>query len=222
MDALRTKSLTDGMMAGRRLGQEFLAFYRKYVPGCENVEMVVTAAMMGVRESRRIMGEYELNEQDYHLRRQFPDQIAVYNGSIDIHPYDNSEAEFQRYYKAFTKTGRMKPGECVGIPYGVTVPKGWKNLWVAGRAVSTDVAVQGAVRVQPPAAMMGQAAGTAAMQAIRSKRAADEIDTELLVRSLRDAGAYLPQTETSTPRSRPNTRRCRRRPPVSASSRTST
>lgn len=85
----------------------------------------------------------------------------------------------------------------MGIPYGVLVPKGWKNLWVAGRSVSTDVRTQGAVRVQPPASMMGQAAGTAAVQSIRSGRAAADIDTAQLVAALREAGAYLPQRETS-------------------------
>ena len=197
MDALRAKSLTEGMMRGRRLNQEYLAFYRKYVSGCENMEMVIAGHLMGVRESRRILGEYELTVADYLARRQFPDQIGVYNGSIDVHPYDATEEEYQRYYRDFTRTGRLKPGECVGIPYGVLVPKGWKNLWVAGRSVSTDVRTQGAIRVQPPAYMMGQAAGTAALQSIRTGRSAADINTAQLVAALREAGAYLPQTETS-------------------------
>jgi len=197
MDALRCKSLTEGMMAGRKLNQEYLAFYRKYVSGCENMEMVVAGCLMGVRESRRILGEYELTGADYEARRQFPDQIAVHNGSIDVHPYDATDEEYQRYYRDFTHIGRMKPGECVGIAYGILVPKGWKNLWVAGRCASTDVRAHGAVRVQPAAAMMGQAAGTAAVQSIRTGRPAADIDTARLVATLRDAGAYLPQRETA-------------------------
>ena len=85
----------------------------------------------------------------------------------------------------------------MGLPYGMTVPKGWKNLWVAGRCASMDVEVHGAFRVQPAAVMMGQAAGTAAVQSIRTKKPAAEIDTEVLVATLRKAGAYLPQTTTS-------------------------
>ncbi len=65
MNALKCRSLSDGVMKGRRLAQEFLAFYRKYVPGCENMELAITGSLVGVRESRRIVGEYELNFDDF-------------------------------------------------------------------------------------------------------------------------------------------------------------
>jgi len=77
------------------------------------------------------------------------------------------------------------------------VPRGWKNLWVAGRCAAMDVQVHGAFRVQPAAVMMGQAAGTAAAQSVRTSRPAGEIDTEALVTTLRKAGAFLPQQTTN-------------------------
>jgi hypothetical protein len=92
---------------------------------------------------------------------------------------------------------RYKVGEFYGIPYGALVPKGWKNLWVAGRSISTDVKMHGSTRTQPAAIGMGQAAGAAAVQSIRTRKPAGEIDTEVLVATLRKAGAYLPQTTTS-------------------------
>ena len=197
MNSLKCKDLTEGAMLGRRLAQEYLAFYRKYVSGCENLQLVATGSLIGVRESRRIVGEYELNYDDYQARRQFPDQIAIFNNSVDIHPYDCNEDEYQRYYKEFNKTGRMKPGECFGLPYGILVPKGWKNLWVAGRCNSSDVRMHGTIRVQPAAAMMGQAAGTAAVQSLHTGQTADRMNTETLVETLRKAGAFLPQETTS-------------------------
>jgi hypothetical protein len=197
LNALRCKSLTDGLMAGRRLAQEYIAFYRKYVPGCEHLEHVTTAALMGVRESRRILGEYEMTANDFLSRRQFPDQIGVYNYPMDPHPYNTSKEEYERYHTEFTKTGKLKVGESYGMPYGILVPKGWKNLWAAGRCASTDTRVNSAIRVQPAAYLMGQAAGTAAVQSLRTKRPAAEIDTDVLVNTLRKAGAYLPQTTTS-------------------------
>ena len=195
MNALNCRSLSDGMREGRRQAQEYLSFYRKYVAGCENMEHQATGSLMGVRESRRIVGEYELNYADYIARRQFPDQIAVYNAAVDIHVYDDSEAEYQRYHKEFNETGRLKPGECIGIPYGILVPRGWKNLWVAGRCNSSDVRVHGCIRVQPAASMMGQAVGTAAVQSMATGQAACDLDTAQLVETLRKAGAYLPQNE---------------------------
>jgi hypothetical protein len=85
------------------------------------------------------------------------------------------------------------PGEYYGILYGVLVPKDSKNLWVAGRCVSADVMMHASLRVQPAASMMGQAAGTAAVQSIRTGQAATELDTEQLVTTLRESSAYLPQ-----------------------------
>jgi len=197
MNALRCKDLTDGVMLGRRLAQEYAGFYRKYVAGCENLQLVTTGSLIGVRESRRIVGEYELKIDDYLARRQFPDQIAVYNKAVDIHAYDCSEEAYQQYLEEYSKTGRLRPGECFGIPYGILVPKGWTNLWVAGRCNSSDVKVHGSIRVQPAASMMGQAAGTAAVQSVRTDQPANDLDTEQLVKTLRKAGAYLPQKKTS-------------------------
>lgn len=204
MDALRCRSLSDGVVRGRELAREYLDFFRKYVPGCEEMEHVTTGSLVGVRESRRIVGEYELSFDDYLARRKFPDQIAVFNKAVDIHVYDDSDEEYERYYSEYTKTGRLKPGEYFGIPYGILVPKGWRNLWVAGRCNSSDVRVHGSIRVQPAASMMGQAAGTASVQSIATGQPACDLDTAQLVETLRQRGAYLPQRElrkamTTTP-----------------------
>jgi hypothetical protein len=200
LDALRCRSLSDGMMLGRRLVREYVEFYRKYVPGCEQIELVTTAALMGVRESRRIVGEYELTLEDYLARRQFPDQIGVFNKFVDIHPYDASPQEWERFEREHDQL-RLKEGECFGIPYRILVPKGWRNLWVAGRCNSSDIPVHGSIRVMPAAAMMGQAAGTAAAQAIEKGESACALDTARLVETLRRQGAYLPQDSPPSTRS---------------------
>lgn len=194
LNALRCNDLTQGMMLGRRLAQEYMAFYRKYVPGCENIEHVTTASLVGVRESRRIVGEYELNINDYLQARHFPDQIGIFNKFIDIHPYDTSEAEWKRFLtEKENPQWRIAQGKSMGIPYSILVPKGWQNLWVAGRCASSDVQVHGSIRVQPAASMMGQAAGTAAVQSIRRNQPACALDTAELVTTLRENGATLPQ-----------------------------
>ena len=77
------------------------------------------------------------------------------------------------------------------------MPRGWQNLWVAGRCNSSDVRVHGSIRVQPAASMMGQAVGTAAVQSIATGQPACELDTATLIETLRGAGAYLPQAELS-------------------------
>ena len=191
-NALRCEDLTKAMVLGRKLVSEYLTFYRRYIPGCQEMELVSTAALLGVRESRRIVGEYELTLDDYMARRQFTDQIGVFNKFVDIHVTDTSPEEYERFQQQHERY-RLKEGEFHGIPYGILVPRGWRNLWVAGRCNSSDVEVHGAIRVQPAAAMMGQAAGTAAVQAIRTGQPACDLDTRALVETLRNQGAYLPQ-----------------------------
>ena len=205
LNNLRCKDLTEGIMLGRQIVQEYLSFYRKYVPGCENVELVTTASLVGIRESRRIVGEYELTVDDYLARRKFPDQIGLNAKFVDIHAYDDSDEEWERFIKEsgvqqddpLAGTLKLKPGESYGIPYGILVPKDWKNLWCAGRIISADIKAQGSVRSQPACSMMGQAAGTAAVQSINTGQSACNINTETLIQTLRQAKANLPQETLS-------------------------
>jgi ribulose 1,5-bisphosphate synthetase/thiazole synthase len=196
-DALSCRSLSDGMIQGRQLADEYARFFRKYLPGCEEMEFVSTAALLGVRESRRIVGEYEINHADFTERRSFPDQICIYNKSVDIHVHDCSDEQWERYLAEYYQLDRTAIGEYYGLPYGILVPRGWKNLWVAGRCNSSDVKVHGAIRDQPACFMMGQAAGTAAVQSIKTGQPACDLDTASLVETLRRAGAYLPQPSLS-------------------------
>jgi hypothetical protein len=196
-DALKCRSLSDGLAKGRLLAQEYAGFFRKYMHGCENMQVLATGALLGIRESRRVVGEYELNYEDFKARRHFADDIAIYCKGVDIHVYDLSPEEYKRYYEEFTATDKLKKGENYGIPYGILAPKGWSNLWVGGRCTSADIKVNGAIRDQPACSMMGQAAGTAAVQSIRTGQPACDLDTAMLVETLRKAGANLPQKTLS-------------------------
>ena len=197
LDGLDSRSLSDGMIEGRKLAVEYMEFFRKYLPGCEEIDLLTTAPIMGVRDTRRIVGEFELTIEDFKAARQFPDQVAVYNRPMDNHPKDTSEEEYQRFLKDFEGFHGLGEGDCLGIPYGILVPKGWENLWVAGRCHSSDSKVHGSIRAQSAAYMMGQASATAAVQSIRTGQPACDLDTAELVTTLRGAGAYLPQKELS-------------------------
>ena len=193
LNALRCKDLTSGMIKGRKIAKEYLEFYRKYVPGCEKIEHVTTASLMGVRESRRIVGECELGVADYLARRHSSEDIGCFNKFIDVHAYNTSDEEWNRFSEEHSSPKwRLGEGESFGIPYGVTVPRNWKNLWVAGRCVSADIQMQGVIRVQPAASVMGQAAGAASVQAIRTGETACGLNVKSLVKTLRAHGAYIP------------------------------
>lgn len=197
MDALDCKSLTYGMIKGRKLVQEYLHFFKTHCEGYEGLRLATTAPLMGVRDSRRIIGEYLLNINDYMEHRKFHDQIALNAQDIDIHVKNDSSEEYTRFTKEFFKTHHYGQGEYFGIPYGVLVPKGSINLWVAGRCVSCDEQVLGSMRMMPVCYTLGHAAGVAAMQSVVTGQAACDLDTEALVKTLRTQGAILPQKTLS-------------------------
>lgn len=191
-DCLDDIQLTKAMINGRKLVQEFLYFYRNYVPGFENAELVVTAPILGVRETRRIIGKYILTAEDFLARRNFPDEIGRYNYPIDIHRSTPSEEDYKAFEEEFFKMYRYKEGESYGIPYRSLVPVNIKNLLVAGRCISTDRKMQGSTRVMPCCFITGQAAGTAASLCIENNVTPEELDTQILRETLRTFGAYIP------------------------------
>ena len=197
LDGLSCKDLTEGMIYGRKLAVEYTEFYRNYVPGCERIELAATSPVMGVRDTRRIIGEFELTYEHYKEARQFPDQVAVYNRPADVHSTNATKEEFERFMKDMYGNMKLPRGACVGIPYSILVPKGWENLWVAGRCHSSETKVHGSIRAQSAAFMMGQAAATAAVQSIATGEPGCDLDTEKLVETLRGAGSYLPQPALS-------------------------
>ncbi len=205
LDALDSKSLSAGYAQGRKYAEEYIQFFRQYVPGCEQAKLVTTGTLMGIRESRRVQGEYSLKREDFMSRRQFPDQFGIYCKQVDIHAYAATDEEYERVFRDFDHLAKPADGESYGLPYGMLVPKGWQNLWVAGRCASTDVFVNGAIRDQPACMMMGQAAGSAAVQRLQSGEAACELNTETLVESLRAQGAIVPQEELSREMTREET-----------------
>ncbi len=197
--ATDAESLSDAEAAGRRVVQTLLPFLRKYVPGQQNLTLVSTGARIGVRESRRIVGDYVLNVDDYLACRSFPDDIARNAYFIDLHAATSetaaraksiSDAENDR---ASRKHHELPPGSSHGIPYRALIPQGISNLLVAGRCISADRAVGGAVRVMPVCFATGQAAGTAAALAAQETGGdVRAVNVATLQARLRAAGAYLP------------------------------
>ncbi|MCD6291475.1 MAG: FAD-dependent oxidoreductase [Anaerolineae bacterium] len=189
---LSSEDLTRGMIRGRQLAQEFVAFYRKYVPGFEKVVHMSTAPVLGIRESRRIVGEYILSIDDFLARRSFPDEIGRYNNPIDIHIMSPDPEAYEAYASMYEKRYRLPPGESYGIPYRSLIPKGSQNLLVAGRCISTDRLVQGSTRVMPCCFVTGHAAGAAAALCQEEEAPPLALDAGLLRQTLRGQGAYIP------------------------------
>jgi hypothetical protein len=157
LDGTSVEDLTQGEIQGREQVKAILKFMRTRLPGFENAELLDTASMVGVRETRRIVGEYQLTLDDLGSAREFEDVIALCGYPVDIHsPTDDSGGT----------DGKLKTANIYQIPYRTLVPKEMNGLLVAGRSLSATHEAQAAVRVMPPVFAMGQAAGTAAALAI--------------------------------------------------------
>jgi hypothetical protein len=191
LNPLDEASLTAGLLEGRKQAMEFERYYKEYIPGYENVELTATASLPGIRESRRITGNYVLDIEDYKARRTFADEIGRYCYPIDIHPASTAP-EDQREFEHFMRSLRYQPGESYGIPYRVLTVYGFDNLLVAGRCVSSDRYLQGSIRVMPGCFITGQAAGTAAVLACENNGNIRAFPVTHLQKKLKKLGAWLP------------------------------
>jgi hypothetical protein len=167
LNPLDEASLTAGMVEGRRQAVEFQRYYNEYITGYQDAELSFTASIPGIRESRRIVGDYILNLDDYKARASFDDEVGRYCYGIDIHPASTAQAD-QEEFKRLNFGMHYGRGESYGIPYRSLVVKGLANLLVAGRSVSCDRYIQASIRVMPGCYITGQAAGMAAALAVAS------------------------------------------------------
>ena len=181
VDSTDNRSLTRAETEGRRQAEHITAFFKKYVPGCEDVRVKSTASHVGIRESRHIRGEYRLTADDLLSATVFEDSVFVAANSVDVHgrfgPKSNEYIPIE--------------GKYYGIPYRSLVPVDVEGLLLAGRCLSADSTAAGAVRVMPPCMAMGQASGTAAALSVKQGCSVRELDVDILRKTLRENGVYL-------------------------------
>jgi hypothetical protein len=180
-DGTDADSLTSAEIEGRKQVWELAHFSRTYCPGMQNSYIIDTASYVGIRETRRIVGDYVLTVDDVIAATPFPDVIAMCGFYIDIH---NPDGPGQVHRE--TKTAPE-----YGIPYRSLLPQQVEQLLVAGRCISADHIALGAVRVMPPACATGEAAGIAAALAIRDGVPPRRAPIGDLQHQLLAGGAYL-------------------------------
>lgn len=127
LDATDPDDLTTAEIEGRRQVAFLMDFLRKHVPGFENCVLIETGAQAGVRETRRIVGEYVLQVTDLAAEKPFPDTIALSSYPVDIHQVDGSFGGV---------TDEYRTANAYSIPYRSLVPLQVDGLLAAGRCLS--------------------------------------------------------------------------------------
>lgn len=183
--ATNVQDLTNAEIRVRRQVQECVDFLVRYVPGFERAYLMDTPAEIGVRESRRIIGEYTLTLDDVLKRRKFEDVVAKGYGVIDIHEPGGRGLRFEAI-------------EEYQIPYRCLVPRKVERLLVAGRCISCDHEALGTVRTIPTCMYTGQAAGAAAALSARLKTMPRELNVSELQKTLMEQNAVIFESVLST------------------------
>ena len=182
VDGTDAAQLSDAEVQGRRQIVDFFQFLRESAPGFEQAYILEIAPQVGIRETRRVVGDYQLGEADVLACASFNDTIGVNGWMIEEHVAGNIAFKWQDI------------PNCRGfnhLPYRMLLPLRVDNLLVAGRCASMTHMGQSAARVSGSCFVMGQAAGTAAALAIQAQVRPRDLNVAVLQARLESDGAYL-------------------------------
>jgi len=180
VDALDPQALTKAEIEGRKQALEYTRFLRERIPGYENAFLMNFSTQIGVRETRRIYGEYRLTRDDVLSARKFEDAIAQCGAPIEDHTAGSS-----------TRWEYVPNSDTYDIPFRALVPQTVINVVAAGRCLSADHDAHASVRSMAQCMAMGQAAGTAAALASKQDSLIRSVTATQLQAQLKADGALF-------------------------------
>ena len=170
MNPTSAEDMTKAQLTARKQVLELYSFLKENFPCFSGAELLMTAPEIGVRESRMIDGDYLYTAEDILNYRQFEDSVACGNYDVDIHNPSGTG----------TEVVALDPSRYYTIPYRSLIPKGVRNLLVAGRCISSTHEAQSAYRIMPIVCNIGEGAGAAIACAYRAKGTVRDVQlTEL-------------------------------------------
>jgi len=189
MDATDFEQLGQAEREGRRQAFIYEAFFRDRIAGYTHAKIIGLSHHIGVRETRRVYGEYRLTRDDCLEARQFDDAVLLCGAPIEDHRDSGGKGEETRW-------AYVKDHLAYGVPYGTLVPKGRDELWVVGRCFSATHDAHASCRSMGQTMSMGQAAGIAAAVSIQQGCGARDVDIFGLRNRLQEIGAVLELPDT--------------------------
>lgn len=179
IDSTDPEQYTKGEEICIKQNEEIARYLKAYIPGFENAYVDRVAPFMGIRESRRIVGEYVLTEQDIFDCARFPDAIGVAAYPVDLHHPVGGDCTL------------MWCPDCYDVPYRSLLPQNIDSLLCAGRNISATHLALASVRVMGPAMCLGEAAGKAAALSVQAGVEPRALDVSALQAALRSEGVYF-------------------------------
>ena len=180
-------SLTAAEIEGRKQVREYIRFLQDCVPGYREAQLVALSTQVGIRESRRVYGEYRLTIEDVLGARKFEDSIGQCGAPVEDHHGGRD-----------TKWVYVPDSGVYDIPFRTLIPLKVDNVLVAGRCFSATHEAHASCRSMAQCMAMGQAAGTAAALCVERKVDPRELDVALLQARLVENGAILYDEQQKT------------------------
>jgi hypothetical protein len=192
IDATNPDDLSRAEVLGRKIAFRLAAFMRERVPGFEHCYLLRTSPHVGVRETRRVLGDYYLTYDDVISGRRFDDVVVLGGFFVDIHNYEGTSPGYEPEGGVY-----IKDQGSYDIPFRCFLPRGIERLLVVGRCLSASHEAHASARVMGTCMGMGHAAGTAAAMAVQNGVTPRSLDIQTLQRTLLSQGAYLGSRDLS-------------------------
>ncbi len=187
VDGTDGRSISRGMMRGRAEVTQLFALMKKYFPGFAQARIKQVAPVLGIRETRRIVGDFVYKVADVAAEANFADTIGFSGYGWDLPDPKRPSYQPMHSRSDAPKLKRL----AIPIPYRVLVPRPIENVICPGRAISVERDVLGPLREQAPCYAMGHAAGLASVQVVQEGRKYGDVDTKRLRDDLKKAGAVV-------------------------------
>lgn len=180
IDATDSAAMSEALVTLTQQVRTAVGFLQRNVPGFAGASLSAVAPRVGVRETRRVVGDYTLSTEDAMEARKSPDGVARGGHHVDVHGSGT-----------YQKRVHLANGGSYDIPYGALVPESLQNVLVAGRCLSSTREANGSARVMGTCMAMGQAAGTAAAMAAGGNRRVRDVPIAKLREQLIQDGAVI-------------------------------
>lgn len=195
MNALKIEELTKAEIEGRKQAFEYERFFRDKISGYEDSKIIGLSHQIGVRETRRVYGEHRLTKEEC-LAGKIPDSSVLLCGAPIEDHRKSKDGQDETYWEYIPGYG------IYGVPYGTLVPEESCLTWVVGRCFSATHDAHASCRSMAQTMSMGQAAGLAAIQSLKTDCDAKDVDLAMLRNELVQIGQLLELPESIADTSR--------------------